>query len=318
MNSHLGTDDYDDVDDSEGAVQTVYSAPASKKEFDKTQIQMDAYVQVLDDTGAEVKKTLARLKRFVDTKYPELQPDRESDWHKKDYCEISNKKFTLFDRRHHCRMCARSVCGEVSQQRREIRAWCIDEKVRVCDPCAKGLDKSQSLFTELSWEYDSEDIRAIFRIRQTNDWKDMVEYLGLEWGRAQEADFVKLKTQYEQMENHQKEMQGLRQALESGKMKIQLDQAGKQNEIKFEPHTKARQVAIYGPPSSRTADGKALDKASSQLKNKLKENIDKAVQRQQKLSKLADDTGELADASQEFRDRAKRLKDILAAKNSFW
>lgn len=62
--------------------------------------------------------------------------------------------FGHIHRRHHCRMCGRTVCDKHSKSRLDIRAWDLKE-VRVCDPCAQGLREAKVADHDLDLAVDS-------------------------------------------------------------------------------------------------------------------------------------------------------------------
>ncbi|XP_026134074.1 zinc finger FYVE domain-containing protein 26-like [Carassius auratus] len=67
---------------------------------------------------------------------PEKTPDRK-DWipdHKQHICMVCQReRFTMFNRRHHCRRCGRLVCHSCSSMK--MVAEGSEEPVRVCDQC---------------------------------------------------------------------------------------------------------------------------------------------------------------------------------------
>uniref|UniRef100_A0A8C1BV50 Zinc finger FYVE domain-containing protein 26 n=1 Tax=Cyprinus carpio carpio TaxID=630221 RepID=A0A8C1BV50_CYPCA len=67
---------------------------------------------------------------------PEKTPDRK-DWipdHKQHICMVCRReRFTMFNRRHHCRRCGRLVCHSCSSRKMAVEG--SEEPVRVCDQC---------------------------------------------------------------------------------------------------------------------------------------------------------------------------------------
>ncbi|XP_051504260.1 zinc finger FYVE domain-containing protein 26 isoform X2 [Myxocyprinus asiaticus] len=67
---------------------------------------------------------------------PEKTPDRK-DWipdHKLHICMVCQReRFTMFNRRHHCRRCGRLVCNSCSSKKMAVEG--SEEPVRVCDQC---------------------------------------------------------------------------------------------------------------------------------------------------------------------------------------
>ncbi|KAG7466132.1 hypothetical protein MATL_G00161540 [Megalops atlanticus] len=68
---------------------------------------------------------------------PEKPPNRK-DWipdHQQPICMVClRERFTMFNRRHHCRRCGRLVCNACSEHRMAVEG-CAGEPVRVCDQC---------------------------------------------------------------------------------------------------------------------------------------------------------------------------------------
>uniref|UniRef100_A0A8B9HCF2 Zinc finger FYVE domain-containing protein 26 n=1 Tax=Astyanax mexicanus TaxID=7994 RepID=A0A8B9HCF2_ASTMX len=67
---------------------------------------------------------------------PEKMPERK-DWipdHQKHICMVCQReRFTMFNRRHHCRRCGRLVCHACSTRKMVVDGY--EEPVRVCDQC---------------------------------------------------------------------------------------------------------------------------------------------------------------------------------------
>ncbi|XP_036431084.1 zinc finger FYVE domain-containing protein 26 isoform X2 [Colossoma macropomum] len=67
---------------------------------------------------------------------PDKTPERK-DWipdHKKHICMVCQReRFTMFNRRHHCRRCGRLVCQACSSRKMVVEGH--EEPVRVCDQC---------------------------------------------------------------------------------------------------------------------------------------------------------------------------------------
>jgi hypothetical protein len=82
-----------------------------------------------------------------------LVPPSKEDWVKDDKvqeCMVCDTiRFSLLNRRHHCRRCGRVVCSNCSQ-----RSLIIDESgvaKRTCDDCCKQIEMTSS-----SWTSDGE------------------------------------------------------------------------------------------------------------------------------------------------------------------
>ncbi|XP_041827427.1 zinc finger FYVE domain-containing protein 26 isoform X2 [Melanotaenia boesemani] len=69
---------------------------------------------------------------------PPDQPPARKDWvpdSQQDVCMVCRReRFTMFNRRHHCRRCGRLVCQACSEQKMLVDG-CPGEEVRVCDQC---------------------------------------------------------------------------------------------------------------------------------------------------------------------------------------
>lgn len=58
-----------------------------------------------------------------------------ADWQESDACMICSKKFSMLNRRHHCRSCGGIFCQEHSSHNIQLPDLGIYEAVRVCDNC---------------------------------------------------------------------------------------------------------------------------------------------------------------------------------------
>ncbi|KAL2099181.1 hypothetical protein ACEWY4_005661 [Coilia grayii] len=69
---------------------------------------------------------------------PPPKPPGRKDWipdHQEPICMVCQReRFTMFNRRHHCRRCGRLVCHTCSSHRMVVEG-CEEEEVRVCDHC---------------------------------------------------------------------------------------------------------------------------------------------------------------------------------------
>lgn len=72
-------------------------------------------------------------------KVPKDPPEWESNDGKE--CTMCKAKFTLTNRKHHCRGCGKLVCNACSQKRvRYPPEWLMDDKQRACDACYRRYD----------------------------------------------------------------------------------------------------------------------------------------------------------------------------------
>ena len=59
-------------------------------------------------------------------------------------CVGCTVKFTIYERRHHCRACGKVFCSSCSQYQSMIPKMKIHQKVRVCKPCLDELAKANA------------------------------------------------------------------------------------------------------------------------------------------------------------------------------
>ncbi|XP_030299604.1 zinc finger FYVE domain-containing protein 26 isoform X2 [Sparus aurata] len=92
-----------------------------------------------NNTDREKDRTSAGRKRRSSAKFqPPDQPPARKDWvpdTKQLVCMVCQReRFTMFNRRHHCRRCGRLVCHACSEHKMPVEG-CPGEEVRVCDQC---------------------------------------------------------------------------------------------------------------------------------------------------------------------------------------
>ncbi|XP_039642804.1 zinc finger FYVE domain-containing protein 26 isoform X3 [Perca fluviatilis] len=93
-----------------------------------------------NSTDRERDRSSAGRKRRSSAKFqPPDQPPARKDWvpdTKQDICMVCQReRFTMFNRRHHCRRCGRLVCHACSEHKMPVEGCPEDEEVRVCDQC---------------------------------------------------------------------------------------------------------------------------------------------------------------------------------------
>lgn len=112
----------------------------------------------------EFNKWFLKLKELTASNQStgEVAPVWTSDKEAMD-CAICKSKFTITNRRHHCRQCGTLVCGACSPNRLEL-AMEQGVKVRVCDPCfLKSKEvKEQETVAEGCMQGKKKDPEAIF------------------------------------------------------------------------------------------------------------------------------------------------------------
>lgn len=79
---------------------------------------------------------------LVDNNSPMIMFDSKTpaDWIDSDACMICSKKFSILNRRHHCRSCGGIFCHEHSSHTIPLPDLGIAEEVRVCDNCFEDYD----------------------------------------------------------------------------------------------------------------------------------------------------------------------------------
>lgn len=79
---------------------------------------------------------------LVDESNPMAMFDSKTpaDWVDSDACMICSKKFSVLNRRHHCRSCGGIFCQEHSSHNIPLPDLGITEEVRVCDNCFEDYD----------------------------------------------------------------------------------------------------------------------------------------------------------------------------------
>ncbi|XP_043930003.1 zinc finger FYVE domain-containing protein 26 [Protopterus annectens] len=104
---------------------------------------------------------------------PPEKPPAKKDW-VPDETEVAcmvckTERFTMFNRRHHCRRCGRLVCSSCSMKKMLIEG-CRDNPVRVCNQCynfcTKGSEEEQSDQTETVAGSPSSDALAFASMLQ--------------------------------------------------------------------------------------------------------------------------------------------------------
>lgn len=93
----------------------------------------------VSSSDRERDRSSAGKKRRTSAKFqPPEQPPAQKDWvpdTQQHVCMVCQReRFTMFNRRHHCRRCGRLVCHACSEKRMPVEG-CPGEEVRVCDQC---------------------------------------------------------------------------------------------------------------------------------------------------------------------------------------
>ncbi|XP_031165681.1 zinc finger FYVE domain-containing protein 26 isoform X2 [Sander lucioperca] len=93
-----------------------------------------------NSTDKERDRSSAGRKRRSSAKFqPPDQPPARKDWvpdTMQHICMVCQReRFTMFNRRHHCRRCGRLVCHACSEHKMPVEGCPEDEEVRVCDQC---------------------------------------------------------------------------------------------------------------------------------------------------------------------------------------
>ncbi|XP_053130387.1 zinc finger FYVE domain-containing protein 26 isoform X2 [Hemicordylus capensis] len=117
------------------------------------------------------------------------------------------ERFTMFNRRHHCRRCGRLVCSSCSAKKMVVEA-CRENPARVCDQCYSYCNKECSTIlsqdTEAAKEEDQEQEEAETSDNECSDYFAVVQIprmAELEWllsFREEENEIVRREFYYEQ------------------------------------------------------------------------------------------------------------------------
>jgi len=109
----------------------------------------------LDLLDKEVRRGLdnARNKELA----PIWQPDQDQET-----CTNCEKKFSIRNRRHHCRVCGILICAACSTNRRIVPWLNPEKKKRLCDSCCITIDEAKGKGLEVD-ESKERDIRVISR-----------------------------------------------------------------------------------------------------------------------------------------------------------
>lgn len=83
----------------------------------------------------KIRSSSAEVQNFDKT----LKELLEFRWKNSKFCEICEKRFGLFIRKHHCRKCARCVCNTCSPFRSTLPELTYKELVRICQQCSQRV-----------------------------------------------------------------------------------------------------------------------------------------------------------------------------------
>ena len=61
--------------------------------------------------------------------------NKESPWVEAEFCLECKNKFSITNRKHHCRHCGRVLCKKCSEKEISILKFSLQKPVRVCDVC---------------------------------------------------------------------------------------------------------------------------------------------------------------------------------------
>uniref|UniRef100_A0AAQ5Y6E0 Zinc finger FYVE domain-containing protein 26 n=1 Tax=Amphiprion ocellaris TaxID=80972 RepID=A0AAQ5Y6E0_AMPOC len=103
------------------------------------QCSTPTHTPLVSSSDRERDRSSAGKKRRSSTKFqPPEQPPAQKDWvpdTQQVVCMVCQReRFTMFNRRHHCRRCGRLVCHACSEKKMPVEG-CPGGEVRVCDQC---------------------------------------------------------------------------------------------------------------------------------------------------------------------------------------
>ncbi|CAI2173513.1 1115_t:CDS:10 [Funneliformis geosporum] len=107
-----------------GLIQTWALAFAGKPEL----VYVTETYRLLKLEGCVFPKVDQTSSVMIDTATP-------PEWTDSDDCVRCRTPFTMFNRKHHCRNCGQTFCGECSSKTSSLTHIGINEPVRVCDGC---------------------------------------------------------------------------------------------------------------------------------------------------------------------------------------
>eukprot|EP00656_Telonema_subtile_P010226 TRINITY_DN1489_c0_g1_i8.p1 TRINITY_DN1489_c0_g1~~TRINITY_DN1489_c0_g1_i8.p1 ORF type:complete len:1690 (-),score=453.29 TRINITY_DN1489_c0_g1_i8:206-5275(-) len=77
-------------------------------------------------------------------------------------CASCDKGFTMVRRKHHCRLCGETFCGECSKNRRALPSYGIMDAARVCDTCTDKVDAADNKgLTSMAIEFSQGKITSL-------------------------------------------------------------------------------------------------------------------------------------------------------------
>ncbi|KAK2826639.1 hypothetical protein Q5P01_020853 [Channa striata] len=121
-------------------------------------------------TECQRDRSSAGRKRQSPTKFkPPDQPPARKDWvpdTQHHVCMVCQReRFTMFNRRHHCRKCGRLVCNACSERKMPVEG-CPGDEVRVCDQCYAYFHPDSDDELEPAEVADNQLLRAEFFYEQ--------------------------------------------------------------------------------------------------------------------------------------------------------
>ena len=100
------------------------------------------------DSDDNLSQHLAEVDNKPQPTYEKTKKKWDFNFNKKEYCEVCDLVFTLLTRRHHCRQCQRSICGNCSCM---LLIKGGDEK-RFCNSCSADILRKQSEAVRGRWK----------------------------------------------------------------------------------------------------------------------------------------------------------------------
>ncbi|KAF0682959.1 Aste57867_24972 [Aphanomyces stellatus] len=119
-------------------------------------VEFGAALNIPDKAGVMVTDVVPEPHLGTLVKYVTTPQDWATQLRKQ--CMSCARRFTFFRRRHHCRLCGRTLCGSCTKHKMHLGLnAAVQEKVRVCHVCVTVVDEAKKAgsMTDVTIEADS-------------------------------------------------------------------------------------------------------------------------------------------------------------------